>query len=134
MTGMIVHPRDLFDQSGNSGQRPQIGWVAVRPCASKQLFLNELRLVLGKPAFSAGLRRTTQSLTVSVEPIAVPSADALPTHSENTSDGGLSFTFLEKLDRFVPSVLQRLKSLLSPIHKKSIQQILIHVTIFCEIQ
>ena len=71
---------------------------------------------------------------VSVEPIVIPTTDALTAYSQGCGNGSLPFSFAEQGDCFLPSFPEPLKPSDSPLHKGSIQPKTTFVTILCETQ
>ena len=73
--------RDRLDQFRYSWQRPQIGCIAVRACSLKELRTNLLNLLFAQPPWAARLPGALDRLCVTVEPIVIPTANALTTHA-----------------------------------------------------
>ena len=132
--GMIVHLGHRFDQLRNSWKCPQVGGITLRFCPLKKLCTDLLNLLFGQPPSAARPRSALERRGVSVEPIVIPTTDALTAYSQGCGNGGLPFSFAEQGDCFFPSFPEPLKPFDSPLHKGSIQSKTTFVTILCETQ
>jgi len=61
----------------------------------KQFPLDQRNLILAEAAFPSSPHCSVNSLGIAVDPIAIPTADALPANLENSNDGCLRFTLVE---------------------------------------
>jgi hypothetical protein len=67
----------------------------VSRSTSKQFSLDQIHLILTQTAFPASPGRTVDRLGIGVEPIAVPTANALTANLEHSCDGCLPLALLE---------------------------------------
>ena len=134
MPGMIVHLGHRFDQLCYSWQCPQVGRITLRLCPLEELCTDLLNLLFGQPPSAACPRGALDCRSVSVEPIVIPTTDALTAYSQGCGNGSLPFSFAEQGDCFFPSFPEPLKPSDSPLHKASIQPKTTSVTILCETQ
>ena len=81
MPGMIVHHGQRFDQFRYPWQCPQIGCIALCSCPLKELCTDLLNLIFGQPPSAACSRGALDRRGVPVEPIVIPTTDALAAYS-----------------------------------------------------
>lgn len=134
MPGMIMHLGHRFDQLRYPWQCPQIGRIALRFCPLKELCTDLLNLFFGQPPSAACPRGPLDRRGVSVEPIVIPTTDALTAYSQGYGNSSLPFSFAEQSDCLFPSFPEPLKPSDSPLHKRSILPKTTFVTILCETQ
>jgi len=122
MPGVIVHRGHRLDQLRHPWQCPQVRRVALSSCPLKEFRTDLLNLILVQPPPAACSGGALNRCAISIEPIVVPTTNALTAYAERCGNSSLAFSFTEQSGGLLPSLPEPLKPFDSPLHKARIQR------------
>lgn len=118
MTGVISLAGQIFDQMRDSGQRPQVGFIAALHRTGEERSANRLQLRGREAGFPPGRPSTFETFTTLGLPRLVPVVGGLPASTESTSHFG-----------GIDSLFEKLSGLKAPLFHRRVIALLTHAAI-----